>query len=260
LSPVIHNAAFAAAEVDAVYLALPVAEGDGAEAVAAMRRFDMLGLSVTMPHKAAVLDACDVLSDMAAALGSANCLYWRDGAIHGDNTDGEGFVRGLGDELAVAPAGLRCAVLGAGGAARAVVRALAGAGARDVVVVNRSPDRAAAAAEHAGAAGRVGSSDDLADADVIINATPLGMAGTSAAHELAFDVDVARNDAVVCDLIYNPTETPLLAAAAARGLTHQNGLSMLVFQAAVAFEHWTGVDAPLAAMKSAVAAAIAEHP
>lgn len=259
LSPVIHNAAFAAANVDAVYLALPVDAGAGADAVHAMRTFAMLGLSVTMPHKAEVLEACDRLSDMAAALGSANCLYWSGDSIVGDNTDGEGFVRGLADELAVDPAGMRCVVLGAGGAARAVVRALATAEAAEVVVINRSADRATEAAAHAGAAGRVGSQRDLADADLVVNATPLGMAGTPAQGELPFDVAAVRHDTVVSDLIYNPAQTPLLAQAAARGLTHQNGLSMLVFQAAVAFERWTGIDAPIEAMKAAVASALIER-
>lgn len=255
MSPAIHNAAFAATGFDGVYLAMPVEAGHAAAAVQAMRDFEWLGMSVTMPHKPDVLEACDVVTGPAQALGAANCLFWADGAVVGDNTDGEGYVRGLADELGVSPQGLRVAMVGAGGAARAVVRALADAGAADVVVVNRNAERAADAAGHAGAVGRVGTIEDLASADLVINATPLGMAG--AGHEAAvpFDVDLLGENAVVSDLIYHPAETPLLRAAAERGLRHQNGLAMLVFQAAVAFEHWTGLAAPVDAMKSAVTAA-----
>ncbi len=255
-SPAIHNAAFGATGFDAIYTATPVAPGDAASAVDAMRRFDWLGMSVTMPHKTDVLAACDVVSPTAEALQSGNCVYWQGDSIAADSTDGAGFVRGLASELDVDAAGLRCVMVGAGGAARAVVRALVEAGAAEVVVVNRNLERAGEAAAHAAERGRVGSTTDLVDADLVINSTPLGMAG--AGHETAvpFDVDLLRDDAVVSDLIYHPAQTPLLRAAADRGLRHQNGLAMLVFQAAVAFEHWTGIDAPIEAMQSAVAEAL----
>lgn len=255
-SPAIHNAAFAASGFDAVYTATPVAPGEAASAVDAMRRFEWLGMSVTMPHKADVLAPCDVVSDAAAALGAGNCIYWQGDSIAADNTDGEGYVRGLAAELDVDVSGLRCAMVGAGGAARAVVRALAAAGAAEILVVNRNAERAREAAAHAGDCGRVGASADLSDADLVINGTPLGMAGAGHEDAMPFDVDGLRDDAVISDLIYHPAETPLIRAAASRGLRSQNGLSMLVFQAAVAFEHWTGIDAPIAAMQSAVAEAI----
>lgn len=255
MSPAIHNAAFAATGFDGVYLAMPVEAGRAAVAVQAMREYEWLGLSVTMPHKPDVLPECDVVTGAAQALGAANCLFWSDDKIVGDNTDGEGYVRGLADGLDVSPQGLRCAMVGAGGAARAVVRALADAGAAEIVVVNRNAERAADAAGHAGDVGRVGSLDDLASADLVINATPLGMAGAGHDDAVPFDVTSLRDDAIVSDLIYHPAETPLLRAAAARGLRHQNGLPMLVFQAAVAFEHWTGIAAPIAEMQAAVSAA-----
>ena len=256
LSPVIHNAAFAATGLDAVYVALPVEKGQAAQAVAAMRLFGWYGMSVTMPHKHDVLEACDDLTDAARALDAANCLFWRDGAIVGDNTDGDGFVRGLATELAVQPTGLRCAVLGAGGAARSVVRSLAHAGAAAVIVIGRNPANATLAAEHAGAVGAVGGVDVLADVDLVVNATPLGMADTGASEAVPCDVSVLRPDTVVSDLIYHPFETQLLRAARARGLRCQNGLAMLVAQAATAFERWTGVDAPIAAMSNAVTSAL----
>ena len=255
-SPAIHNAAFAATGFDAVYTATPVAPGEAASAVEAMRRFEWLGMSVTMPHKTDVLAACDIVSPAAQALASGNCIYWQGDSIAADSTDGEGFVRGLAAELAVDVAGMRCVMVGAGGAARAVVRALVDSGAAEVVVVNRNPERAHEAAVHAGDRGRVGTLQDLGDAELVINGTPLGMAGTDHDQAVPFDVDLLRDDAVVSDLIYHPAQTPLLRAAADRGLRHQNGLSMLVFQAAVAFEHWTGIDAPIEAMQGAVADAL----
>jgi len=255
-SPAIHNAAFAATGFDAVYTATPVAPGEAASAVDAMRRFEWLGMSVTMPHKTDVLAACDIVSPAAAALQSGNCIYWQGDSVAADSTDGEGFVRGLAAELDVDVAGLRCAMVGAGGAARAVVRALVDAGADSVVVVNRNAARGAEAAAHAADRGRVGTMADLGDVDLVINGTPLGMAGAGHEDATPFDVDALRDDAVVSDLIYHPAETPLLRAAADSGLRCQNGLSMLVFQAAVAFEHWTGIDAPIAAMQAAVAEAL----
>lgn len=251
ISPAIHNAAFAACGVDGVYVALPVAAGNAAQAIAAMRTFDWFGLSVTMPHKQAVLAECDELTAAAEQLRAVNCVFWRDGRIVGDNTDGVGFVRGLHADLAVDPAGLRCVVVGAGGAAGAVVRSLADAGATAVTVLNRTVDRARAVASLGGEAGRVGEPEDLRSADLVVNATPVGMGSTGLGEHIPFDVSLLRADAVVSDLIYHPTETRLLALARARGLRAQNGLAMLVYQAVTQFEHWTGTDAPVEAMRAA---------
>lgn len=259
MSPAIHNAGFAATGFDAIYTATQVAPGDGAAAVDAMRRFGWLGMSVTMPHKADVLSACDDLTPAAQALGAANCLFWHQERIVGDNTDGEGFVRGLAHELDFDCTGRACVIFGAGGAARAVVRALAGSGAGAIVVVNRSPERAAAAIAQAPDVARAGTADEIEGADLVINATPVGMAGTDQPADLPFDVARLGGDATVSDLIYHPSETPLLAAARARGLRCQNGLEMLVFQAAVQFEHWTGLPAPVDSMLNAVSAELADR-
>lgn len=257
MSPVIHNAAFEAAGVDGVYVALPVAAGAADSAIAAMRSFDWFGLSVTMPHKQAVMASCDELTQTADLLGAVNCVFWRDGKIVGDSTDGDGFVRGLQADLGVDPQGLRCVLVGAGGAAGAVSRSLGLAGARQVAVLNRTADKAASVAALAGEAGTVGTADDLAQADLVINATPLGMGSTDLVDEVPFDCSVLKNNAVVSDLIYHPAETKLLTQARERGLRAQNGLPMLVHQAVAAFEHWTGVDAPVQAMSNAVESALA---
>lgn len=216
-----------------------------------MRTFDWFGLSVTMPHKQAVLAECDELTAAAEQLGAVNCVFWRDGRIVGDNTDGTGFIRGLHADLAVDPAGLSCVVVGAGGAAGAVVRSLVDAGAARVSVLNRTAERAHAVAALAGDAGRVGKPVDLRTADLVVNATPVGMGSTGLGDDVPFDVSVLRSDAAVCDLIYHPAETPLLRMARARGLRAQNGLAMLVYQAVAQFEHWTGAEAPVDAMRAA---------
>jgi len=252
MSPAIHNAAFEAVDFDAVYVALPVAAGDAAQAVNAMRSFDWLGMSVTMPHKQAVMSACDELTATAERLGAVNCVFWRNGKIVGDSTDGQGYVRGLLAGLGVSVQDLRCVLVGAGGAAGAVAYELGAGGAAQVTVINRTPAKAHAVASFAGPAGQVGSLDDLAAADLVINATPIGMGSTALANEVPFDVGALSQHAIVSDLIYHPVETPLLKAAALRGLRTQNGLPMLVHQAVAAFEHWTGVAAPVDVMTQVI--------
>lgn len=247
-SPAIHNAGFVAAELDWRFLALPVAPGRAPDAVRGMRALGIEGLSVTMPHKAAVIAALDALSSDATVLGAVNCIH-RDGErLVGDNTDGGGFVDSLRLDEGIDVSGRRCLVLGAGGAARAVVRALAGAGADDVAVVARRADAAGDAAALAGTVGRVAAIEDLAQADLAVNATPVGMGDDVG---LAFDPTVLPDHGVVVDLVYHPADTPLLAGARAAGRPAVGGLGMLVHQAARAFSSWTGVDAPLDAMRAA---------
>lgn len=249
-SPAIHNAGFAAADLDWAYLSLPVPPGSAAPAVSGMRALGIEGLSVTMPHKAAVAACLDDLTADSVALGAVNCVF-RDGQrLVGDNTDGGGFVDALRLDEGIDPAGMVVVVIGAGGAARAVVRSLAQAGADRVVVMNRHGGRAAAAAALAGRAGTVGTSASLRSADLVVQATPVGMGDD---RSLAFEPGPLAAGTVVVDLVYHPAVTPVMAAAAARGLRTVGGLGMLVHQAARAFERWTGVPAPLPAMAAAAA-------
>ncbi|HUP75334.1 MAG TPA: shikimate dehydrogenase [Acidimicrobiales bacterium] len=259
ISPAIHNAAFAAVDLDWVYLAFDVREGEAKTALDAVRALGIRGLSVTMPHKSAVADAVDELSDAARELRAVNCVVNRDGWLFGDNTDGAGFVDAFRHDSGGDVAGRRCGVIGGGGAARAVVRALAGAGASEVIVVNRSAGAAAGAAALAGTCGRVGALDDLSGCAVVVNATPLGMAGPLEAA-VPVPLHLLRPGQVLVDLVYNPLETPWLAAARERGIEAHNGLSMLVFQAARAFGHWTGVAAPVDAMLAAARQKVLEAP
>jgi shikimate dehydrogenase len=255
LSPTILNAAFAAARLDWAYVAFEVPEGRGGDAVEAMRTLGLGGMSVTMPHKAAVWAAVDERTPVAAELGAVNCVFWREDRLVGDNTDGVGFLDALRDDQGIDVAGLRCVVLGAGGAGRAVAHALGRAGAGDLAILNRSPGPAAEAAALGGAQARVGAPADVEAADLVVNATPVGMAGTRAERggpaPLPLDPGLLGPGQVVVDLIYHPLETPLLAAAAIRGAAAVNGVGMLVHQAAHAFRRWTGSEPSIDAMAAA---------
>jgi len=254
-SPAIHNAAFAALGLDWIYVALPTPEGRAAAAVDGMRATGIRGLSVTMPHKAAVIPSLDELTPTAERLGSVNCIR-RDGdRLIGDSTDGAGFVAGLRSDFDLDPDGARCVVLGAGGAARAVVLALADAGAASIGIVNRTVSRGEAAAALAGDRGAVVAPDAVADADLVVNATSIGMADTGGGDAaVPIDPSLLRAGQVVAELIYHPARTALMDAAVAAGCRTSNGLSMLVHQAAVAFESWTGVAAPVDVMADAARA------
>ncbi|MEX2100631.1 MAG: shikimate dehydrogenase [Acidimicrobiia bacterium] len=248
-SPAILNAAFAEAGLNWIYVAFPVPEGYGGDAVKAVRHLHLAGLTVTMPHKADAAWACDELTADATALGAVNVItLLENGRVRGASTDGEGFVRSVRDE-GVDPAGKHAVVLGAGGAARAIVLALGNAGAEVTVAARRHE-----AAEAAAGLVRGGRSVALIEADVgafdlVVNATPVGMQG----EPPPIDPERLNPSQLVVDTIYHPMETPLLAAARARGVPCANGLGMLVHQAALAFELWTGCDAPLDVMRSAAA-------
>jgi shikimate dehydrogenase len=246
-SPAIHNAGFAAAGLDWVFVALEVPAGSGSDAVRAVHRLGLGGMSVTMPHKQDAAWACDELTPDATALGAVNTVVPNGhGRLLGASTDGEGFLRAVREE-GVDPARGPALVLGAGGAARAIARALGGLGV-PVTIAARRKDRAESAA------GLVTGADAvlLAECDpgafaLVVNATPLGMQGEAP----AIDPNRLNPGQFVVDTVYHPMETPLLAAARARGVAGTNGLGMLVHQAAIAFEMWTGVDAPVHAMRAA---------
>lgn len=250
-SPAIHNAAFEATGLDWVFTAFEAPAGAGAAAMRAMKVMRLGGMSVTMPLKAEAAAAADCARDEVRALGAANCIVaLDDGRLLAANTDAAGFVAGLEADAGVSPEGLAVALIGAGGAARAVAWAAASHGAADVAVINRSESKARACAEAAGVVGRVGGHGDISAADVVVNATPLGM---GASELMPCDVALLHRRQIVVDLVYEPLETPWLAAARRRGIDAHNGLSMLVFQAASAFEEWTGRPAPVEVMRRAAA-------
>lgn len=254
LSPAIHNAAFAALNLNWVYVALPVASGEGARAVEAMRALSIGGMSVTMPHKAAVAEAADGLTIAAEALGVSNCLFWDGERIIGDSTDGDGFLADFQATFGLTLAAKRVLVAGAGGAARSIIEAAGRAGAEKIIVANRSSASASSAASLTPVAevGTFGSPEETAWADVIINATALGMAGGPDPEAIPVPPETIHEGQIVVDIVYRPAITPLLAAAAVAGAQTGGGVGMLIHQAALAFKHWTGIDAPIEAMTSAV--------
>jgi shikimate dehydrogenase len=251
LSPLLHNAAFGHMGLDWVSVAFEVGAGQAAAALQGARALGLAGLSVTTPHKEAAASVVDEATALARRLGTVNCVAVRHGRLVGDCTDGAGFLAALRRGSRFEPAGRRCLVVGAGGAARAVVAALAGAGAAEVAVLNRDRVRAEAAAALAGAAGRVGDASDASGADLVVQATPVGLGDPRAVHPLVDPSRFHRGQTVV-DLVYHPARTALLEAAAARGAAVANGLGMLVHQAGLALEWWTGRPAPLGAMWAAV--------
>jgi shikimate dehydrogenase len=259
LSPLLHNTAFVEMGLDWVSVGFSVAAGQAQTALAGMRALGIAGLSVTMPHKEAVAALVDRTTPVAARLDAVNCVTLASGELVGSNTDGEGFVAALRHGDGFEPRGKKCLVIGAGGAARAVVLALAQAGAAEVIVVNRTESRATVAAALAGPVGRVGRPEEAETADLVVNATPAGMGGAGAnpGPEL-FPLDAAYLVAgqIVVDLVYHPAVTPWLLAARERGAVTQNGLGMLVHQAAVQLRLWTGEEPPVAAMWQAATSAL----
>ena len=262
LSPLLHNTAFSALGLGDRWrsYAFEIAPGEAVGAFEAMRRTDIAGLSVTMPHKADAAAIVDECSDVARRLGAVNCVLNRDGSLFGTNTDGDGFVSSLARGAGFDPQGRRCVVIGAGGAARAVVLALATRGAAEVAVVNRTPGRAYLAADLADPVGSVVPLTDrsiaeaVVGADLVVNATPVGMAGAagsagnSGRGEWLVDPELLGPGQIAADLVYAPRLTPWLKEAAARGATALDGLGMLVHQAAAQLVLWTGVDPPVEAM------------
>ena len=264
-SVVMHNAAFAAAGIDARYELLELDADKVDAAVAAARGPGWLGLGVTAPYKRLVAGLVDDVEPDAETIGAVNNVVRRhDGTLVGFNSDAPGFRAGA--ELAMGRdlAGAIVVVAGAGGAAHAVVHACLTAGARTVMVGNRTPAAAAAlTARFAGiGTGSLSSAaldDDrfrraLAAADLAVNATTVGMVDAGA----TIPVEALPREATVFDLVFVPAETPLVAAARARGLRAANGSEMLIAQAAIAFERWTGIGGMAGVMRRAVAPLLAD--
>ena len=259
LSPAMNNAAFSALGLDYCYVPLPVAPGRLKGAVEGLQALGFVGANVTVPHKEAVMAHLDEVTSEARAIGAVNTIVIQDGRFIGYNTDWRGFLAALRDG-GFAPEGKRAVVLGAGGAARAVVYAL-GTAKAEIVILNRTLSRAEALVRGLSPLFPLISLvplplneeillEQAAVAHLLVNATPLGMwpevEGSPWPEGLAFPSHLT-----VFDLVYNPRRTKLLDQAEAAGAKAISGLGMLVHQGAEAFRLWTGVDPPLAAMYKA---------
>lgn len=238
-SPIIHGFWLHALGLEGSYAKTHVTADGLAEFFAARRADpDWRGCNVTVPHKAAVMAHLDALSADARAIGAVNTVVREGDRLVGYNSDAPGFA----EALAGRPVPAHAAVVGAGGAARAVLAALKGLGVAQVTLLNRSADKAAALLAEFGLAGEVRGLDaPLPSADLLVNASSLGMTGQP---PLDLDLSPLPGHALVDDIVYAPLETPLLAAARARGLATVDGLSMLIGQAAVAFTHFFGAPPP----------------
>jgi shikimate dehydrogenase len=259
LSPAMHNAAFAALGLDYAYVALRVRPVDLRSAIQGVRALGFAGLNVTVPHKEAVVSLLDELSPTAHKIGAVNTVVRRGGRLRGENTDASGFLRAV-SRLGFRARAKRAVLLGAGGSARAVAWALGGAGIARLTILNRSPQRAVtlAARIRRGCATSVvaasldakGSPDFLEDADIVVNCTSLGLDGRTAP---SVEIAATPRDCLFYDLVYRSEPTPLVRVARRGGRRAEDGLSMLVEQAAVAFRIWTGRAAPVATMRRALA-------
>ena len=247
LSPILHNAWLAAAEIDGVYVAFPLQKQGFERFVAGLRGGAVRGLNVTIPFKAPALALADRATELARLSGAANVLTFEpDGRIQAHNTDGVGLLQAFAAQAPAwdAQAG-PVAVLGAGGAARGAVAALLMAGAPKVFVINRTHDRAEALAAEMGpkvvALPVLHAAGAFSQATAVINATSAGLAGDGA---LDVPLETTQGRCVVMDMIYRPLETPFLAQARALGRTTVDGLEMLIRQAEPAFEAFFGEPPP----------------
>jgi shikimate dehydrogenase len=244
-SPEMHAAALGELGLDWLYVPLPLPPERFAETARALAASGYRGINVTIPHKRAAHDLADERSPAAAAIGAANTLTYEDGRIEADNTDAGGFLDALGSS----PSGLRCLVLGAGGSARAIVWALRAAGAAEVSVWNRTPERAVALAAELGAR----HAERPQPADLIVNCTSVGLEpGTDEADAVAaVGLEELDPPEALADLVYGSGPTPLARWAERGGARVVDGLEILVRQGARSLERWTGRAAPLEAMRAA---------
>jgi shikimate dehydrogenase len=254
LSPVIHNTAFAALGLDWAYLPLAVPPGRVREAVEGLRALGFAGANVTMPHKTEVAHAVERLSEDARLLDAVNTIVIGPDVIEGSNTDAPGFERFIRLDAGFDPRERRALVFGAGGAARACALALGRAGLAELIVAIREPERGISLARLARELPIELRVIGLAEAehqtaDLVVNATPLGRTGETLPHP------PLHAGVLVVDLLYRPVVTPLLQAARDAGAGAYGGLGLLLHQAALSFELWTGQEPPMPAMS---AAAIAE--
>ncbi len=245
LSPLMHNRAFAHRGIDAVYLAFDVK--DVAAAVAGIRALGIRGVSVTVPHKISIMAHLDAIDPEAAGIGAVNTIICRDGRLLGKNSDSAGAMDALAEATEIADR--RVAVIGAGGAARAVAYGVRHRGGR-LRILNRSTDRGRALAEEFEGEFQPLSEADLRDCRVLINTTPIGMRPQTEA--IPIPADRLHPGLVVMDIVYTPLKTRLLALAEARGCTTVDGLAMFIGQGARQFEWWTGGPAPIRVMTEAV--------
>ncbi|MGB4503758.1 MAG: shikimate dehydrogenase [Syntrophaceticus sp.] len=258
LSPIMQNTAFKMLKLDSVYVPFLVHKDGLAEAVKAVHVLNLGGVNLTIPHKENVLSYLDEVDEESRIIGAVNTVVNRDGYLYGYNTDAPGFIVSL-KSAGFEPKGKKVVIMGAGGAARAVAVALALQGASRIHICNRTKRRGELLAQdlcRAGAAVDVSDygvscSKALQKADLLVNATPVGMYPNHKEKPIIMREQL-HPGLLVCDLVYNPPRTRLLEEAAAAGCVVLNGVGMLAYQGALAFQLWTGRKAPVDVMQRVV--------
>ncbi len=256
---VMQEAAFQALDLNWRYLTIEVYPRDLAAAMQGLRAFNMRGINLTIPHKVEVLKYLDEISPAAQLMGAVNTVVRQGEQLVGENTDGKGFMQSLRLEGGVDPVGRHIVVLGAGGAARAITVELALAGAAQITLVNRSPERGQALADLLNQKTPVKAVYMPWDhtfalpegSEVLVNATSIGLY-PNVDDRPDLDYSSIRPGMTVCDVIPNPPRTPFLKQAGARGAHTLDGLGMLVYQGAIGFKLWTGLEAPVEVMRRAL--------
>lgn len=242
-SPVLHQHWLKTNGIDGFYIPMDVSHDSLPEVIRTLPQMGFVGVNITIPHKEAVLDLADLVTDRAALIGAANTLIFRkDGIIHADNTDGYGFIENLRHGAPEwQPKSGAAVVFGAGGAARAVIASLIEVGVPEIRLSNRSRNRADVLQKEFGAKIKVfdwvKAGNMLDGAKTVVNTTSLGMVGNP---EFRIPLDDLSPNAVVTDLVYAPLDTPFLIKAREKGCTTVDGLGMLLYQAVPAFERWFG--------------------
>ena len=253
---VMEQAAFDAEGIPMDYLTIQVKQGDLQAAIAGMRAMNFTGANITMPHKGEVLQYLDQVSEVAKIMGAVNTLYWKEGKLTGENTDGKGFLETL-KHAGIDISGKNITILGAGGAARAIAVELAFAGAAQITVVNHSEKHGKILTEILKKHTKT-KADYLPwtagvkipeGTDILVNATPIGFMDDARPD---IDYDTMAEGMIVCDVIPNKAWTSFLLEAKKKNLQTFNGLSMLVNQGAIAYELWTGKNAPVEVMQKAM--------
>ena len=259
-SPQMHNAAFAKAGLDYVYVPFHVRPNDLADAIAGFKATNIVGINVTLPHKQAVIRHLTSISREAELIGAVNTLTFVNGEIHGDNTDAPGVLKALEENGNMSvPAGENVVVLGAGGAARAVVVALALRGVASITIANRTVEKAIALSEEMDRQTGVsmqgmGLADErlpraIRQSKLLVNTATTSMDVT---QPLLISADWLQPNTIVYDIVYTPPVTPLMKVATERGCQTLGGIGMLIHQGAIAFEKWTGVTPCTETMRQAL--------
>ena len=261
LSPQMHNAAFQALRLDCIYLAFDIHPKDFEIAARAIKSMGISGVNITIPHKESIIFFLDEISPEANITGAVNTVKNVDGKLIGYNTDVSGFLRAIKEDLGFHPKGLSATVVGAGGAARAVLTSLCMNEAYQVYVINRTLDKAKRLASEFKKGFKdtfiqAVSLDDkdeikniLGKTNLLVNATSAGMKGVDSVE---IPLEYLQKEAVIYDLVYDPRETNLIKTAKELGYKASGGLSMLLYQGVESFEIWTGKDAPIGVMKKAL--------